>query len=58
MYMTGPRVVVAPAGGAPPRDALLTAAVVASLVVAVGSLFAADGLNEIVTDAVSFLPFG
>jgi NADH-quinone oxidoreductase subunit N len=58
MYMTGPRVALAPTGGAPPRDALLTTAVVAALVVAVGSLVAADGLNEIVSDAVSFLPFG
>ncbi len=58
MYMTGPRVAVAPAGGSPPRDVFLTAVVLGALVVAVGSLVAADGLNEVVTDAVSFLPFG
>ena len=58
MYMTGPRVAVAPAGGSPPRDVFLTAVVLGALVVAVGSLVAADGLNEVVTDAISFLPFG
>ena len=57
MYMSPPRVVTAPAGGSPPRDALLTGAVALAVVVTVGSLFAADPLLEIASDAVRFLPF-
>jgi NADH-quinone oxidoreductase subunit N len=57
MYMSGPRVALAPTGGSPPRDALLAGAVLVCLVVTIGSLFAADPLLEIVDDAVSTLPF-
>jgi NADH-quinone oxidoreductase subunit N len=49
---------LAPAGGQPPRDALLTTAVVACLVVTVGSFFAVQGLVDLARDAVTgSLPF-
>ena len=57
MYMQTPEVRLAPAGGSPPRDSMLTATVVASLVVTVGSFIAADPLLDTVRDAVSFLDF-
>jgi NADH-quinone oxidoreductase subunit N len=57
MYMQPPEVRLAPAGGSPPRDAALTCAVAASLVVTVGAFLAAGALLDVATDAVSFLPF-
>jgi len=45
-------------GGSPPRDRALTAAIVAALVIAVGSFFAVDPIVDVVTDAVdSSVPF-
>jgi NADH-quinone oxidoreductase subunit N len=57
MYMSAPRPVAAVAGGSPPRDALLTLAIVACVVVAIGSMFAADPLFEVVDDAIASIPF-
>jgi NADH-quinone oxidoreductase subunit N len=57
MYMQSPEIRLAPAGGSPPRDAMLTTTVVASLVVTVGSFIAADPMLDTVRDAVSFLEF-
>ena len=57
MYMQSPEIRLAPAGGSPPRDTMLSATVMASLVVTVGSFIAADPLLDTVRDAVSFLDF-
>jgi NADH-quinone oxidoreductase subunit N len=57
MYMQPPELRLAPAGGSPPRDWLLSATVAASLIVAVGSFVAADPLLDTVRDAVSFLDY-
>jgi NADH-quinone oxidoreductase subunit N len=57
MYMQSPEIRLAPAGGSPPRDTMLSATVVASLVVTVGSFIAADPLLDTVRDTVSFLEF-
>jgi NADH-quinone oxidoreductase subunit N len=57
MYMQPPELKLAPAGGSPPREWALSAAVAASLVVAVGSFVAADPLLDTVRDAVSFLDY-
>jgi len=57
MYLRGARVALAPAGGSPPRDLALDAAVVASLAIGVGSFFAVSPLIDVVRDAVDFLPF-
>jgi NADH-quinone oxidoreductase subunit N len=48
---------VAPAGGSPPRDWALSAAVGAAVVVTVGSFVAAGPLTDIARDSVSFLGF-
>ena len=48
---------VAPAGGSPPRDWALSAAVTAAVVVTVGSFVAAGPLLDIARDSVSFLGF-
>lgn len=50
------RAALAPASGASPRDVALTAAVVVSLVVAVGSFFGVDPLIDQIRDVVAFLP--
>jgi NADH-quinone oxidoreductase subunit N len=47
---------LAPAGGSPPRDALLTAAVLVSLVVTVGSFFAVQPLIDVAHSAARALP--
>ena len=47
---------LAPASGASPRDVALTAAVVVSLVVAVGSFFGVDPLIDQIRDVVAVLP--
>jgi NADH-quinone oxidoreductase subunit N len=57
MFMQPPELRVAPAGGSPPRDLPLQAAVFAALVVTVGSLVAADPLVDVARDAVDFLRF-
>lgn len=46
-----------PAGGAPPRESLLHAAVLAALAVTVGSFFAVQPLIEVAKHAASALPF-
>jgi NADH-quinone oxidoreductase subunit N len=57
MYMRGPRLAVAPAGGSPPRDRAIDLVVAACLVVGVGSFFAVDKLIELARDATDVLPF-
>jgi NADH-quinone oxidoreductase subunit N len=47
---------LAPAGGAPPRELLLSASVVACLAVTVGSFFAVQPLIDVAKDAASSLP--
>jgi NADH-quinone oxidoreductase subunit N len=48
---------LAPAGGSPPRDALLQASVLACLVVTVGSFFAVQPMIDLAKHAASSLPF-
>jgi NADH-quinone oxidoreductase subunit N len=57
MYMQPRELAVVAAGGSPPADRLLVAAVAATGIVAVGSFILADPLLDIATDAVAFLPF-
>jgi NADH-quinone oxidoreductase subunit N len=57
MFMQPPELRVAPAGGSPPRDLPLTAAVAGAIVVTVGSFVAADPLLDVARDAVAFLSF-
>jgi NADH-quinone oxidoreductase subunit N len=57
MYMRGPRLAAAPAGGSPPRDLGIDVVVAISVVVGVGSFFAVDKLIELCRDATEFLPF-
>ena len=57
MYMRPAELRILPAGGSPPRDLPLAATVAASLVVAVGTLFAVGPLTDVMRDAVDFLPF-
>jgi NADH:ubiquinone oxidoreductase subunit 2 (subunit N) len=57
MFMQPPELRVAPAGGSPPRDLPLQAAVAAALVVTIGTFVFADPLTDIAADAVAFLPF-
>ena len=57
MYMRPAELRVLPAGGSPPRDVPLATTVAASLVVAVGSLFAVGPLTDVMRKAVDFLPF-
>jgi hypothetical protein len=45
------------AGGSPPRDRLLHAAVAAALVVSVGSLFAVQPLITLAKHAAATVPF-
>ncbi len=49
--------VPAVAGGSPPRDRLLTLAIGASLVVAVGTFFGIDPLIDVIRDATAFMTF-
>ena len=48
---------LAPVGGSPPREILLTGSVGAAFVVTVGSFFAVQPLVDLAKDATSFLPF-
>ena len=58
MYMrSGMEMRVAPAGGSPPRDSALGAAVAACAAVTVGSFFAAQPLLDWAADAAASLPF-
>ena len=57
MWMHGPELRIAPAGGSPPRDWALTAAVGASVVVMIGSFIAMGPLMDVMRDAVAFLNF-
>jgi NADH-quinone oxidoreductase subunit N len=57
MYMRPRFVPVAVAGGSPPRDLGLQAAIAGSLVVAIGSFFAVDPLIELIRDAASVLSY-
>ena len=57
MFMQLPQPRVAPVGGSPPRDPVLTATVAAALVVTVGSLVAADPLLEWARDAAEAVRF-
>jgi L-cystine uptake protein TcyP (sodium:dicarboxylate symporter family) len=47
---------LAPAGGSPPSDPLLTLAVFAALVVTVGSFFAVQPLIDVARSAAHALP--
>ena len=58
LYMrTEPGLRLAPAGGSPPRDSALTAAVGACVAVTVGSFFAAQPILDYASDAAAALPF-
>jgi NADH-quinone oxidoreductase subunit N len=57
MFMHPPELRVAPAGGSPPRDLPLHATVAATVIVAVGTLVAADPLVDIAKQAVDVLRF-
>jgi NADH-quinone oxidoreductase subunit N len=58
MFMRRPEELqLAPVGGSPPRDALLQAAVLACLVVTVGSFFAVQPLIDLAKHAADSLPF-
>jgi NADH-quinone oxidoreductase subunit N len=57
MFMTLPEPRVVPAGGSPPRDPVLAGTVAASLIVAVGSLVAADPLLEWAREAAAVVSF-
>ena len=48
---------VVAAGGSPPRDSLLDAAVAAGLVVTIGSFFFVQPLVDLASDAAASLPF-
>lgn len=50
------RLELVPAGGSPPRERLLTAAVVGALTVTVGSFFAVQPLIDLARDAATALP--
>ena len=57
MYMQPRELAVVAAGGSPPRDLPLVAAVAAAGIVAVGSFVFAGPLLDVSGDAVAFLPF-
>jgi NADH-quinone oxidoreductase subunit N len=57
MWMRPPALRVAPAGGSPPRDRPLAAAVLLTVVVTVASLVLADPLIDVMRDAVEPLTF-
>jgi hypothetical protein len=48
---------LAPAGGSPPREVLLSTSVLACLAVTVASFFAVQPLIDVAKDAASALPF-
>ncbi|HET8652710.1 MAG TPA: NADH-quinone oxidoreductase subunit N [Gaiellaceae bacterium] len=58
MYMRMPaELQLAPAGGSPPREALLSTTVVACMAVTVGSFFAVEPLIDLAEKAAAQLPF-
>jgi NADH-quinone oxidoreductase subunit N len=57
MYMRGPELRLAPAGGSPPPERVLSSAVGLCLVVTVGSFFAVQPLIDLARDAAASLPF-
>jgi NADH-quinone oxidoreductase subunit N len=58
LYMrSGTELRLAPAGGSPPRDYALGTAVAASVVVTVGSFFAAQPILDLASEAAASLPF-
>jgi NADH-quinone oxidoreductase subunit N len=57
LYMRMPEVRLAPAGGSPPREALLQTAVAACMAVTVGSFFAVEPLIDVAEKAAAQLPF-
>ncbi|MGH3081702.1 MAG: NADH-quinone oxidoreductase subunit N [Gaiellaceae bacterium] len=56
LYMRMPDVQLAPAGGSPPREALLQLSVVACMAVTVGSFFAVEPLIDVAEKAAAQLP--
>jgi NADH-quinone oxidoreductase subunit N len=57
LYMRMPAVQLAPAGGSPPREAVLQTAVVACVAVTVGAFFAVQPLIDVAEKAAAQLPF-
>jgi NADH-quinone oxidoreductase subunit N len=57
MYMRMPELGVAPAGGSPPREALLQTTVFACMAVTIGSFFAVEPLIDLAEKAAAQLPF-
>jgi NADH-quinone oxidoreductase subunit N len=57
IYMRMPDVQLAPAGGSPPREALLQTSVVACMAVTIGSFFAVQPLIDVAEKAAAQLPF-
>jgi NADH-quinone oxidoreductase subunit N len=57
LYMRMPEVQLAPAGGSPPREAVLQTAVVACMAVTVGAFFAVQPLIDVAEKAAAQLPF-
>jgi NADH-quinone oxidoreductase subunit N len=57
LYMRMPDVQLAPAGGSPPREALLQTSVVACMAVTIGSFFAVQPLIDVAEKAAAQLPF-
>jgi L-cystine uptake protein TcyP (sodium:dicarboxylate symporter family) len=56
MYMRpAEELTLAPAGGSPPRELLLSAAVLVAMLVNVGSFFAVEPLIDLARDAASSL---
>jgi len=56
MYMRMPEVRLAPAGGSPPREAMLQGTVLACLAITVGSFFAVEPLIDLAEKAAAQLP--
>jgi NADH-quinone oxidoreductase subunit N len=57
LYMRMPDVQLAPAGGSPPREALLQTSVLACMAITVGSFFAVQPLIDVAEKAAAQLPF-
>jgi NADH-quinone oxidoreductase subunit N len=58
LYMrSGVELRLAPAGGSPPGDLALAVAVVASVLITIGSFFAAQPILDLASDAAASLPF-
>jgi len=57
LYMRPGAAFAVPAGGQPPRELALSAAVVASVVVVVGSFFAVEPLIDLALEAAASLSY-